>query len=458
MQKITNPYLPGQIPESKDGFFGREELVTWLEQQIIARRRVMVLHGPSLIGKTTFLRLAPQLLTLEAVIVTLSVAELSDPAPETVLTALMQTLARQAAPPADSPPPTDAVAAFDNLLAQTRQRRPAAEIALLLDDFDHFLTRFPVETDLFLGVCQTLLARHSYLHLLLALQSTSLPHLNHPLLDTAAVRQITVLKRNDALRMITRPVEGVLRFDYGVPKRIAELTSNHPHYLTLFNHTLFSRYAREGWVNLRHLDETLNDVLNTDIPSFTAIWQESTWVERAVLSAMASVKGTHGIFTRQEVLAALLRHDHKAEGKVILTALESLAYRGILVKMGALGYRFCVDLFRYWLQQQFNLPAVLNDVIWQEPAARPQPPSPEAVQPAPGPRTPAWPVWMWGLLGLALVGLLALGFTVLAARTRARVTPTPVIAPEQAVAGFKTALAPTPSPTVTSAPTATATP
>lgn len=465
MQKITNPYPIDQIPDSKKNFFGREKIVVWVEQQIISQRQFMILPGSPLIGKTTMLRFLPQLLSVDHLFVSLSFSGWADYRHSSLMAYCIQQLTMQLTAqgvitPANLATATDAVSAIDRIIAAVEGRYPQKQVIIGIDDLDALSEHPEAEMSLFLDICQSLLTRHKTLYIIATINSLSLNYLRHPVLDSAPVQPINPLELNDALKMITQPVERIIRFDYGVPKRIAELNSNHPYYLLLFNNALFTRCAREGWVNFRYLDETLEDILLKDIPAFQKMWQESTWVERAVLVALGTLKGSHGVSTRQEVLALLKKHDKKADERVILTALESLAFRGILVKMGALSYRFFVDLFRYWLQRHATLSEVLRDVSWQEPAARPEPVAvPEQVEDSPEETTNASrrrrePWWMAILAGLMLIGLLSLVLAVVMPKMGIFSTPTPTLA----VVTFSTPVARTPTVTPTPTPTGTPTP
>jgi TolB protein len=277
---------------------------------------------------------------------------------------------------------------------------------------------------------------------------------------------MTPLKANEAIQMITRPVEGVIRFDYGVTNRIAELTSNHPYYLSLFNQVLFNRYAREGWVNLRHMDETLETVLRMELPAFDGVWDEATAIERAVLTAMASFKGVHGVFSQQDIMPLFLRRTREADEKVIITALESLSFRGVLVRMGALSYRFFVDLFRSWVQEYYDFETALAEVVWSNPARRseqatvsrsePTGESPSSQQGMRG----QWPVWLIGLGGVTVLGIVILALILLLGDSPDDPATSQFV--EGALAGevvsFTTSTPGTPTVTLAPEPTTTATP
>jgi len=471
LPKFTNPYRPGQIPASPAEFFNREDTIAWLEQQIIARRRLMILHGLPLIGKTTLLRFLPQLLGIDALVVNIPMADLSEISASALINrihrqAMLEMAAQDFAMP-DVDAGVDAVNALSRTFADFESAHPKTLLLVALDDFDT-LAQNPAETENFLSACEAFITRYKNLNFVLTAQSTAMSTLLHPMLATAPTHQIPPLKLSDALQMISKPVEKTLRFDYGVPKRIADFCSNHPHYLTVFCHTLFTRNAREGWVNLRDLDTTLDEVLARPIPSFEKMWQESTLVERAVLVAMANLKGSHGLSLRQEIVTGILRHDKKAQESVILTALESLSYRGVLVKMGALSYRFFVDLFRHWVQRQFSMAAVLAEVSWDEPAARPhevvieieeEPIEDEAAEGEPS-VTVSTPIWLLVLLSFTALAVVAAALVflpdLLSGKTPS--SPAPISGASTVVVPAYKTPTPVPSFTPTSAPADTPTP
>jgi TolB protein len=169
--------------------------------------------------------------------------------------------------------------------------------------------------------------------------------------------------------MITSPVQDILRFDYGVTKRIAETNSHHPYYLCLYCHTLLNRQVHDGWVNQQDFDNALSEILDSPIEPFRQIWDQSSWAERGVLSGMAAIQGAHGPITTQEVIRFLQKQYQAVAPEVVLKALQTLADRGVLIPMGAVSYRFHVELFRFWLREHTHPAEILAEVDWNRTAA-----------------------------------------------------------------------------------------
>ena len=172
------------------------------------------------------------------------------------------------------------------------------------------------------------------------------------------------LASEDATRLITWPVDGVLAYDYGVARRIIEITSGQPYYLQLLCFEVFNRCAVAGWVNQRDVDLVVEDLVGREITDFRQIWDESSPQEQAVLAALVSQRGARGIATVQEVGTILDKTGARAGREQVSRALERLAERGILERLGALSYRFRVALLRDWLCERLDLEEIVRGTRW----------------------------------------------------------------------------------------------
>jgi hypothetical protein len=247
--------------------------------------------------------------------------------------------------------------------------------------------------------------------------------------------------------MITEPVKGVLRFDYGVTRRVAETCSNHPHYLTMYCHALLNRQVHDGWVNQQDFDNTLTEMLESTIEPFTRIWEQATWAERSVLAGMAAIQGAHGPISGQEIIRFMERKNSSVESTVVIDSLRSLAERGVLVPMGAVSYRFHVELLRYWLREHTSPTEVISQVNWGRAAQQLKPadnrPSVHAQPRRTIPATQRAQTSVGWLLPAVIAGLLLCGLAVAGVFVAGRFLGVPIafISP----------------PTPTATPTATAT-
>jgi hypothetical protein len=259
--------------------------------------------------------------------------------------------------------------ALRELFAAVAPNVPSGQSLLLFFDDVHKL----VTTDLaliasFLTSLMPLLDECPALRLIFTVNQNSLKHVRHPLLDGAPVYTLGALPTEASINMVTEPVKGVLRFDYGVTRRITEICSHHPYYVSLYCHTLLDRQVHDGWVNQQDFDNTLAEILDSPIEAFTQIWEHSTWAERAVLVGMSAIQGAHGPITGQEIIRSMQRTNDAVEPEVVKHALNTLADRGVLTPMGAISFRFQVEMLRFWLREHTTPAEVMAQVNWSNAA------------------------------------------------------------------------------------------
>ena len=394
MTDIANPYRSGEPVTDPAMLFGRQNAADWIEMQISGNARTLVLSALSLIGKTSFVRHVGSLQTMAALnlLVSLSVPPMAEEGggkrsrqegrSQGAINTVLQTVIDQLIPQLKlfdltSPLLTNMsdqpATALRQLFAQAIDRLGPERLVLYFDDLHLLLTQDKALIAAFLSSLLPLLDECPQLHLVFVLNQDKLKQISHPLLDGAPTFNLGVLAADASLNMITLPVKNILRFDYGVTKRIAEINSHHPYYLCLFCHTLLNRQVFDGWVNQRDFDAALAEILDSPIEPFQQIWDQSTWAERAVLTGMAAIQGAHGPMTRQEVTRFLQRQNSAVVPEVVIESLESLVERGVLALMGAVSYRFHVDLLRFWLREHTNPAEILKEVDWGRAVAQLKP-------------------------------------------------------------------------------------
>jgi Tol biopolymer transport system component len=482
MSDIVNPYIPGQPVDNPDLFFGRRDLLTSIRENLVKGRRIFVIAGAPRMGRSSLLRQLPHRLPEEFLAVRVDLLEENAQRLDWLLWRLADAIAHQLG--ADlgvedlKPAWADFEAHTDRLLDRFWPRVRAAlgdrGLVLLLDDVDCLLQG---SSDLLASLFTVLSDwrdRDENLALVLAMTEATQETLSRQyprLFGGTLAFTLGPLSSEEATRLITWPVDGVLTYDYGVARRVVEITSGQPYYLQLLCFELFSRCAPAGWVNQRDVDLVIEDLVNREITDFRQVWDESSPPEQAVLAALVSLRGARGVATVQEVRTLLDKAGTRVAPDRVAEALERLAARGILERLGALSYRFRVGLLRDWLGERVDLREVVRDTRWDGGAVQPSarrrvvklsaskgrprkvsPSShPEAVADGDG-KQEAAPVsgrrWLWiaAAVVVSLVLVIVVGMQLLQApRPGATPAPTP----------FSSATLRLATATLTSAPTAT---
>jgi hypothetical protein len=463
--EAVNPYTPGKPVEDERKFFGREEIISWALRQLLAGQRVLVLYGPEQIGKTSLLiQLRPYLANqFCSVLIKLRGLEATGLNPilehlaADIAEALQEETRLTISPPAISGySPEQALAALETFLGDAARYLEGRSLLLMLDDFDALPGGGKADVSQeFVGGLAHLAARLPSLHFIITTTAAEEEGHFRPLLFyEVSYRRIGALATEEATKLITTPVSDVLRFDHGVIKRITELTSNHPYYLQLFCFVLFNRCARAGWVNMKQVDDALDELLALPIQSFNTAWQESTLPERAILAVLGALRGTGGIVTRQDVLAFLVKEVGRIPQEPVFATLERLADRGILARMGALSYRFHVDLFRLWLNRHSEVGQYAQGI--HTPITEPPPPpEPIAEDEEAGPEVKSGGGWWRCAIPAAASLIVATALVAIGAWRLLTAQPPPEPTPTRHPA---TPLAPAPTSTPIPQPTPTPTP
>jgi hypothetical protein len=408
LREFTNPYDPTRPVEDRAKLYGRDDALLWTEQQLALGRRLVIIYGPELIGKTSVVHCLPESLPAEVRCLQFACSPHQGEALVEVWDALAKQVSAQLCESGTTTtgggPSHDPVDVLSSILLQI----PLAgdgKVLLILDDLDALWAEGDAsQCGQVLGLLTGLLGSVPSLRLLLTLSKAAYEGLDHPLRHGAETLHLGPLSSEDAQLLVTRPAQGVIRFDPGAVRRVADIASYHPYYLQVFSHALFSRCARDGGLNQSDVDVVLDDLLHQPNERFHAAWDQSDVAERAALVAMSRIKGTHGLTTRQEVVTYVMRFDPDVPAQVVLDALERLAERGALVRMGALSYRFSIKLFSYWLEHHFDAQEVLEHVDWEQLSVRTDDTPPEAAQET----RASWGVINWVVAGLGLTTVLGL--------------------------------------------------
>ena len=379
MPDTVNPYIPGQPVDNPDLFFGRRDILASIREQLLKGRRVFVVSAPPRMGKSSLLRQLVHFVPEGLVTVRVDLSEEATPNPDRLFWRLADAIGQQAGQQLGVEglrPAREGVQEGANWLVeqfgpQVRGVLGDRCLVLMFDDVSFLAQADRQLLGSFLDALERWRDRDGELSLVLTMspaQQETLMRERARLFGGATTFALGPLASEEATRLITWPVDGALTYDYGVARRMVEITSGHPYYLQLLCFEVFNRCAAAGWVNQHDVDLVLEDLVGREIPDFRQLWHESSPQEQAVLAALVSLRGARGVATSQEVGTILDKAGARVEQEQISRALESLTDRGILERLGALSYRFRVALLRDWLGERLDLQEVVRGTKWNSAA------------------------------------------------------------------------------------------
>jgi Tol biopolymer transport system component len=377
MPDIINPYIPGQPVDIPELFFGRRDILTSIREYLLRGRRVFAVAGAPRMGKSTLLRQLPKHLPEEYVAARVELLEEEAQQLDWLLWRVAEAISVQLLQIAGQKRPKPEWAGFEGnsgFLLEAFWPKVRASLGdrcliLLLDDLDSLAYSDAALLLSFIQVLEAWRARDGDVALVVTTsvaQQDALLRDYGRLFGGAQAYLLGPLSSDEATQLITWPVDGVLTYDYGVARRVIEITSGQPYYLQLLCFEIFNRCAAAGWVNQHDVDLVVEQLVGREIADFRQVWDDSSPQEQAALAALVSLRGARGVATVQEVRTVLTKAGADVERQQVAAALERLTARGVLERLGALSYRFRVALLRDWLCERLDLREVVRKTRWGE--------------------------------------------------------------------------------------------
>ena len=453
-QDIRNPYITNRPVSDPSHFFGREGLLAWVRERLVKGDRVLLLHGVRRIGKTSFLLQLPNRVPAGYLPVRLDLQKMAHRAhdetgasdsQESFMWAFCRSVAHEVttlhalnlSAPGRAAFARDASYALREFLTDLRQVLGNNILLLMLDDLDT-LPADGVGRRFLFDLVEQALERRPGLRFLITVRSLDGLLAGCGWAQRAPTQRLGPLNSTEALDLLRSPASGLLSYDSAAARRITELASGHPYYLQLLGYTLFNRRSANE-VSLSDVSAALEELLPLPFDEFNEWWDASSPPERVVLALLGELKGQGGVFISYEIHKALTRRGVRVKRSILDQALQSLAQRAVLERLGAISYRARIELFRAWLPYHADLQQAAKKAHWRM-RSRPVPAA--AQQLAREFTTGNWLAW-----AVATAAILVFLFLILRVPEAARPQPTAT-----SVASLRPTLTPLPATPVAARP------
>lgn len=176
------------------------------------------------------------------------------------------------------------------------------------------------------------------------------------LFNIALYHQVDYLDATATQALVCQPVAPHIVYDDLALDKIWRVTAGHPYFLQLVCYTLVNRANQRGigYVTISDVNIALQEMLRLGEVHFAYLWQQSSYGEQVVLTAVAHLLEGEGSFTPLMVLNSLEQYNIYLDPPDVLTALRSLVERGILQEImaeGAAWYELRIGLVGLWVAQ-----------------------------------------------------------------------------------------------------------
>ena len=388
MRQTINPYVAGAALRGREGFFGRQDVIQWVERELRnPATHMLVLFGQRRIGKTSLL------MQLQAVLPKNYFVpfyfDLQDQAKRPLaqmLADLSDTIAERVGLATPDPDAFDDRGRFFSQVFLPRLyreigtgRRPV----FLLDEFD-ILDRARGERLPRTAACHTLfrflrqlIQDHPRLAFVFAVgrRADDLSLDFTATFRTSLVREIWVLDRRSAERIVRQAEQnGTLRFAGSAVQRILDLTGCHPYLTQLLCQRIWERaYQRDApnppRIEVEHVEAAVPDALEAGGQALVWLWNGLGSGERIYAAALAEIAGEGEAVGKTEVVETLADRAARLRTREVEQAPRLLVKRRILSQVGDERHCFTLELFRRWVRHNRPLRDVKDELDRIQPVA-----------------------------------------------------------------------------------------
>ena len=385
---MANPYIAGAPLRGESGFFGRRDILSWVEKELKnSATNALVLSGQRRIGKTSLLRQLERTLSGERFLPVYF--DLQDQATRP-LSQVLQDLASEVAMAAEIEAPEIGIydqrgASFQKEFLPylyssiSRRRRPV----LLLDEFDVLdvaaedeLSKIAAAKALF-PFLRELMAGDSRLAFVFVVgrRADDLSLDIKGTFKSSLGREVWLLDRESAVDLVRQAEEnGTLKFTDRAIDEILRLTSGHPYLTQLLCQRIWQRAdprATRSVPTVGRLEvvDAVPDALEAGGPALVWLWNGLSPAEKIYASALAVAATNSETIQEDQIIKVLTDHAPRLRTREVEVAPRKLVKRRVLDEIDQHEYRFAVEILRQWVQTNKPLQEVKDELDRVEPVA-----------------------------------------------------------------------------------------
>jgi Cdc6-like AAA superfamily ATPase len=391
---IKNPYTVGRPIFKPENLFGRETILSFIQEQLNSRAKVTLLYGQRRMGMTSFMNNIAEYVSLdEFVFVRLSLEDKYNKSLDKILYDLARNITDELGisrttiniPTQEylKVEPQDFVNIF---LLQVYQQLKRKNLVLLLDEFDMLWDNSCKEINPFVDFLISIINLQEKLFIILFVgrRESSLEFIQSLFRKVGKLphKELGLLDKCNTIKLVTEiPREARnYKYDPDAIEAIWEFSGGHPYYTQLLCSNLFQQARNKGKWNVTYQDVqgVINKSLEEGEPAFVSPLEVLSTQQKLILSAVAEAQKRA---TNSEhivsPLVILEMYDVKVTSNLIeelITAAKHLVNLSFLEEIGEQKirkrkvpiYKVRIELFRLWLLKQRPLEKqrdLINDLF-----------------------------------------------------------------------------------------------
>ncbi|WP_202223591.1 hypothetical protein [Okeania sp. KiyG1] len=388
MTLIKNPYTIGRPVYAPEYLFGRETIVSFIQEQLTSRAKVTVLHGQRRIGITSCINYISRSVSVDGfMFVPLSL----EGKYHNSLDEILYDFARDIVDWLGISRSTITIPSQEDIKAKPRRftriffkqiynRLEGKNIVLLLDEFDVLWDDSCSEINPFIKFLTSIINREKKLFIVLFLgrRGNSLEFIGNLFGGKVSHEELGLLNKSDTENLITEVAEGILEYKPEAIEKIWELAGGHPYYTQLLCFSLFQQARNlDRWnVTRQDIEGIIDESLEKGEAAFLSTIEVLSARQKLILYAVAEAQKEATKSSKSNIvnpLVILERHHGKLTKKMkeeLTKAAEHLVDLKFLQQIGEqkLGknvtpiYKVKIELFRLWLLHKLSLETEIEKV------------------------------------------------------------------------------------------------
>ena len=306
MTLIKNPYTVGRPIFKPENLFGRETILSFIQQKLTSGAKVTLLHGQRRMGMTSFMNNIAEHVSLdEFVFVRLSLEDKNNKSLDKILYDLARNITDELGisrttiniPTQEDlkVEPQDFVNIF---LLQVYKQLKRKNLVLLLDEFDMLWDNSCQEINPFVNFLISIINLQEKLFIILFVGrgETNLEFIQDLFREVGKLphQELGLLDKCNTIKLVTEiPREATnYKYDPDAIEKIWELSGGHPYYTQLLCSNLFHQARNKGKWNVSYQDVqgVIDKSLEQGEPAFVSPLEVLSTQQKLILSAVAEAQ------------------------------------------------------------------------------------------------------------------------------------------------------------------------
>ena len=174
--------------------------------------------------------------------------------------------------------------------------------------------------------------------------------------------RISFLKENEAKELICDPVRGCMEYDPLAVDKILEMTAGHPYFVQLICYYLVNHKmrAKQNYATIEDVNDVLEDVVIAGTSHFQYFWNRMENTERIVLLALTEILSLQSVSTSTDISNCMHRHHREIEEQRLREIIEKFLNEEILEQKSPGHYKFKIELIRLWCEKNKDLYEIME--------------------------------------------------------------------------------------------------